>query len=106
MSTEASLTHNTPMISFLDISRLESEELNPDEPEEVLQKELMNDAQQPDIEQQVEPNLETINLTVKEKKGTEEEPEDEERVVPTGVRKEPVRRICRRLKLVEKEKGR
>lgn len=102
VSTEASLNHSAPVINLIDIARLEAEELNPDEPEEILQKELLTETQQEDTDCHVGPKVDAKNLTVKENAGTEVE---RERTVPAAETKEPVRRICRRVKMVEKEKG-
>ncbi|KAG7158080.1 Kelch-like protein 12-like [Homarus americanus] len=102
VSSEASLP-STTAVNSIDMLHLKTEELNPDDPNEVLQEDVIDGLEKQDIKQVAGKKHDTKDLTITQVNKFKEVNEESE--TPSAVNKEPLRRTSRRVKLIEKVKA-
>ncbi|XP_053641460.2 uncharacterized protein [Cherax quadricarinatus] len=104
ISSEASLPGNTSVTNIIDtcISHLKTNELNPDDPNEILQDSLIDSTEKHDIKTEAAEQLESGESKLKSLNKFKESNEESE--TTETVNNEPLRRTSRRVKLTEKGK--
>ncbi|XP_071546128.1 uncharacterized protein [Panulirus ornatus] len=100
-SAEAPLSGNTSVTGVIDIPHLETDERNPDDPDEVLREDLINNAEKQDMKQEAGIEMETEDSTIRVLNNVEG---DGKSGTPTAVSRDPPRRTSRRVKMTEKGK--
>lgn len=98
-----SLSGNTAVTNIIEIPHLDTDERNPDDPDEELQEDQVDNAEKQDMKQEVDVKLETEDPTMKALDKLEVDGKNE---TSTAISKDLPRRTSRRVKLAEKGKGR